>query len=438
MCTHVLAAARAVAVVLAPVLLAAGVLALPAAVPAAPITGAVNTAAPLRAGPTAATASYGIGAPISFRLFPADNAWNTPVDMLPLDPDSATYIAHMAPGTGLHPDFGTKWEGADIGIPYVVVTGNQAKVPIHFVEYGDESDPGPYPVPANAPVEGVGGPYADGDRHVLVLDPDHQKLYELYHAVRQPDGSWNAGSGAIWDLTSDKLRPAGWTSADAAGLPILPGLARYDEIVTEGVLDHALRFTVSDTQRKYLYPATHYASDSTDPSLPPMGLRVRLRASFDVSGFPPEVQVILLGLKKYGMMVADNGADWYVGGAPDPRWDDEALHTLEKVRGSDFEVVDSRALQPGVFYVALKSTATARHGRVWSRRGAVFDPSGTQWTATVSYGDGSASRDLTLDAAKTFSLAHRYRRAHHLYTVTVTVRDDRGLTAIAHVRVRVR
>jgi hypothetical protein len=293
-------------------------------------------------------------------------------------------------------------------------------------------------VPGNAPVEGAGGPYADGDRHVLVLDADNQKLYELYNAVKQPDGSWNAGSGAIWDLTSNKLRPAGWTSADAAGLPILPGLARYDEIVGEGVLDHALRFTVSETQRKYLYPATHYASSSTDPALPPMGLRVRLKAGFDISGFPPEVQVILRGLKKYGMMVADNGSDWYVGGAPDSRWNDDALHTLARVAGSDFEVVDSRALRPGAFYVALKSTATVRHGRVWSRRGSVFDPSGSRWTATVSYGDGSARRNLVVTSAKTFSLAHRYRHAHHRYRVTVTACDDRGLIAIAHVRVRVR
>ena len=417
-------------------LVAAATLA-PAAL-AAPVSGALATNAALRAGATAATAAYGIGAPIPFRLFPVDNAWNAPVDQLPLDPDSAAYIAHMSPGTGLHPDFGTVWEGAAIGIPYVVVSGAQARVAIHFVEYGDESDRGPYPVPGSAPVEGAGGSLADGDRHVLVLDADNQKLYELYHAVKQPDGSWNAGSGAIWDLTSDKLRPAGWTSADAAGLPILPGLARYDEIVTEGVLDHALRFTVSETQRKYLYPATHYASDSTDPSLPPMGLRVRLKAGFDVGGFPPAVQVVLRGLKKYGMMVADNGSDWYVGGAPDARWDDDALHTLDQVKGSDFEVVDSRALQPGAFYVALTSTATVRHGRAWSRRGSVFDPSGSRWTATVSYGDGSARRDLTLTAARTFSLAHRYGRAHHRYTVTVTVRDDRGLTAIAHVRVRVR
>jgi hypothetical protein len=427
------AAALAAAALVVPV---SAILAGPAA--GGPVSGSFAATTPLRAGATAATASYGIGAPIPFRLFPADNAWNAPVDKLPLDPGSSTYIAHMSPGTGLHPDFGTKWEGADIGIPYVVVSGAQAKVPIHFVEYGGESDAGPYPVPGNAPVEGAGGGYADGDRHVLVLDADGQRLYELYHAVKQPDGSWNAGSGAIWDLTSNELRPAGWTSADAAGLPILPGLARYDEIVTEGVLDHALRFTVSETQRKYLYPATHWASSSTDSSLPPMGLRVRLKAGFDISGFPPEVQVILRGLKKYGMMVADNGSDWYVGGAPDTRWDDDALHSLGRVKGSDFEVVDSRALRPGAFFVALKSTAAVRHGRVWSRRGSVFDPTGSSWTATVNYGDGSARRSLTVTPSKTFSLAHRYRHARHRYTVSVTVRDDRGRTATAHVRVRVR
>ena len=237
--------------------------------------------------PPSRAAAYGDGAAIPFLLLPADNPWNTPVDSLPLDPNSADYIAHMSPATGLHPDFGTVWEGARIGIPYIVVPGTQPKVPIHFTAYGAESDPGPYPVPSNAPVEGTGGPYEDGDRHVLVLDADHQMLYELYHAYRQADGSWNADSGAVFDLTTNALRPDGWTSADAAGLPILPGLARYDEIVGEGVLDHALRFTVADTQRAYVYPATHFASDSEDADLPPMGLRVRLRADFDVSGFPP-------------------------------------------------------------------------------------------------------------------------------------------------------
>ena len=189
------------------------------------------------------------------------------------------------------------------------VSGTQKKVPVSF-DYADKSDPGPYPIPSDAPIEG--GPSSDGDRHVLVLDVDHQVLYELYAAYPQSDGSWQAGSGAVFDLGSNALRPAGWTSADAAGLPILPGLVRYDEAVTDGVIDHALRFTVARTQKAYIYPATHYASDSTDPDLPPMGLRVRLKAGFDISGFSPEVQVILQALKTYGMMVADNGSDWYV------------------------------------------------------------------------------------------------------------------------------
>ena len=349
-------------------------------------------AAPSRA------AAYGDGAAIPFLLLPAGNPWNTPVDTLPLDPNSAGYIAAMSPSTGLHPDFGTVWEGARIGIPYVVVPGTQPKVPIHFTDYGDESDPGPYPVPPDAPVEGTGGPYADGDRHVLVLDADTRMLYELYHAYRQGDGSWNASSGAVFDLKSNALRPDGWTSADAAGLPILPGLARYDEIVEEGVLDHALRFTVGDTQRAYVYPATHFASDSTDPDLPPMGLRVRLRADFDVSGFPPVVQTILRGLKKYGMMVADNGADWYVGGAPDSRWDDDALHSLERVTGGDFEVVDSRALLPGVFYVSLPASATAKEGARWTHAGGFFDGAGASWTATAGYGDGGPDEPLAVTA----------------------------------------
>ena len=227
--------------------------------------------------------------------------------------------------TGLHPDFGTTWDGAPNGIPYVTVSRTQKTVAVSF-EYADESDPGPYPIPSDAPIEG--GPRSNGDRHVLVLDTDNQKLYELFAAYPQSNGSWKAGSGAVFDLTSNATRPAGWTSADAAGLPILPGLVRYDEAVTKGVIDHALRFTVADTQDTYLYPATHEASDSSDPDRPPMGLRVRLKASFDISSFPPEVRVILQALKTYGMMVADNGSNWYVSGAPDQHWSDDDLSTL--------------------------------------------------------------------------------------------------------------
>ena len=385
---------------------------------------------------------YGAGAAIPFLLLPADNPWNTPVDSLPLDPDSADYIAHMDPSTGLHPDFGTRWQGAAIGIPYVVVRGTQPKVAIHFTAYGDESDPGPYPVPADAPVEGAGGPYADGDRHVLVLDADDKVLYELYHAYKQADGSWDADSGAVFDLKTNALRHDGYTSADAAGLPILPGLARYDEIVGEGVLDHALRFTVSKTQRAHVYPATHDAGSTDSPDYPPMGLRVRLRSDFDISGFPPVVQTILKGLKRYGMMVADNGADWYVGGAPDPRWDDDALHQLDGVTGADFEVVDSRKLQAGAFYVSLPATATVREGARWSLSGGFFAGAGASWTATADYGGGAGPEPLALTAGgegltRGFALARTWPDDGR-HAVRVAVTDELARSASATVDVSVR
>jgi hypothetical protein len=269
------------------------------------------------------------------QVFPPDNPWNQDISGLPVHPNSAHYLASMGLENGLHADFGTVWEGAPIGIPYVVVRSDQPKVPVQF-DYADESDPGPYPIPPDPPIEG--GPNADGDRHILIVDIDHKLLYELYAAYPTVAG-WTAGSGAIFDLTSDALRPAGWTSADAAGLPIFPGLVRYDEVVQRGAIAHALRFTVRRTQRAYVSPARHFASDDRDPDRPPMGLRVRLRVDFDLSGFSRNVQVILRALKKYGMFVADNGSDWYVSGAPDPRWDDAELHTLDQVQGHDFEVV---------------------------------------------------------------------------------------------------
>ena len=278
--------------------------------------------------------SFGIDVPVTFRLFPATNAWNTDISQYPLHPLSGNFIASIGSLTSLHPDFGTVWNGAPNGIPYVVVPGNQPLVPVSF-DYADESDPGPYPIPPDAPIEGGAG--STGDRHILILDPAHLKLYELYDA-QNLGSSWHAGSGAVFDLTSNALRPDRWTSADAAGLPMLPGLVRYDEVAA-GVIDHALRFTVSSTQRGFIHPATHYASSNTDPSLPPMGLRLRLKASYDISGFPASVQVILRALKKYGMIVADNGTSWYISGAPDPRWSDDELHTLSQVPGSAFEAV---------------------------------------------------------------------------------------------------
>jgi hypothetical protein len=270
------------------------------------------------------------------RPFPNDNPWNTVITGAAVDPNSSTLIASCG-ARGLHPDFGTVWDGAPNGIPYIVVHSSQAKVPVSF-DYADESDPGPYPIPSNAPIEG--GASSDGDRHVLVVDVDAWKLYELYDAHPVNGGqSWTAGSGAIFDLNSDALRPAGWTSADAAGLPIFPGLVRYDEAVEQGQINHALRFTCPTTRKAYVSPARHYASSDTSSALPPMGMRVRLKSSFDTTSFSPTVRTILRAMMQYGMLVADNGSGWYVSGAPDSRWSDDDLATLSRVPSSAFEVV---------------------------------------------------------------------------------------------------
>ncbi|HMJ02979.1 MAG TPA: hypothetical protein VK506_08550 [Conexibacter sp.] len=276
-------------------------------------------------------------------LFPADNAWNRRVDQLPRTANSATLIRSIGLDAGFHADFGSGlWDGGPIGIPYTVVDGGQRRVPVRF-GYGDESDPGPYPVPPNAPIEG--GRDADGDRHVLVVDSSACKLYELYDAHPLDAGrSWRAGSGATWDLRSNRLRTKGWTSADAAGLPILPGLARYDE-VAQGAIRHALRFTAPRTRTSFVWPARHQAGSSSDPSLPPMGLRVRLKGGASLRGLPPQARVIAIAMKRYGLMLADNGSPWYVTGAPHPRWDNDQLHALDRLSGRDFEVVDGAALR---------------------------------------------------------------------------------------------
>lgn len=273
-----------------------------------------------------------------YRPFPDDHEINRDVSGDTVDPNSAAYIASMSSGSRqfLHPDFGTVWEGRNIGFSYVVVPGTQPRVPMSFL-YSSESEPGPYPIPANAPIEG--GQNATGDRHVLVIDRDNQKLYELFMAYPNSDGSWRADSGAVWDLKSGADRPSGWTSADAAGMPIYPTLVRYDEVMVEKEIRHALRFTTSKTQAAHVYPARHHASTSTDPNRPPMGARVRLKASYDISWASPPAQVILRAMKKYGMILADNGMDWMVSGAHDMRWDDSKLGDLKKVPGSAFEVV---------------------------------------------------------------------------------------------------
>ena len=265
-------------------------------------------------------------------VFPADNAWNTNVANAPLHANSANYIKNILDNGGdyLHADFGGDGE---YGIPYVTVAGNQPTVPTTFFDWPEESDPGPYPIPLQAPVEG------GSDRHVLTVDRDHCVLYELFNASRSGSG-WAASNGAKWDLTSNTLRPIGWTSADAAGLPIFAGLARFDEVAS-GHIDHALRVTVNATQKGFVLPATHYASSNTDPNRPPMGLRLRLRADYNISGFHGQSRVILEAMKKYGLIVADNGSNWFITGAADSRWDDDDLNQLKTVPGSAFEVVDT-------------------------------------------------------------------------------------------------
>jgi len=264
-------------------------------------------------------------------VFPASNPWNRRVDRLPVAPDSDALLRSIGLDAPVHADFGSGlWEGRPIGIPYNVVRAGRPRVRVRF-EYADESDRGPYPIPPRPKVEG------GSDHHLLIVDRSDCRLYELGGAERTASG-WRAFAGAVWSLRSNALRPAGWTSADAAGLPILPGLARYDEVAA-GAIEHALRFTAPRTRRAWVAPARHYASDSTDPSLPPMGLRVRLRASFDTRGFPRQARIVLEALKRYGMILADNGSPWYVTGAPDPRWSNDDLHSLGRVHGSDFEVV---------------------------------------------------------------------------------------------------
>jgi hypothetical protein len=277
-------------------------------------------------------------------VFPANNAWNERVDKLPVSADSAELISSIGLGSPVHADFGSgKWDGGPIGIPFDVVSRKTPGSRVSF-EYADESNRVRYPIPRNVQIEG--GAQATGDRHAILVDKSTCRLYELYDLRRTSHG-WTAGSGAVWNLRSNHLRPAGWTSADAAGLPMFPGLARWDE-VARGSIDHALRFTVPETRRAYVYPARHYASSSNDPSLPPMGLRVRLKASVNVSSFPRQARVVLRALQRYGMILADNGSPWYISGAPNRHWNNDDLHSLGRLTGADFEVVNTSSLpEPG-------------------------------------------------------------------------------------------
>jgi hypothetical protein len=301
-------------------------LALTAALAAALVVPGTLTAAP----PTVA------GCPV----FPSSNVWNKRVDKLPKHKRSKQIVKAIGANAYVHADFGSGlWDGGPIGIPVTVVDDSEPKSLVDFL-YDDESDAGPYPIPSDVLIEG--GDDADGDRHAIIVDRDSCTLYELFNLRPDP---WEAGSGAIWNLRSNKLRPRGWTSADAAGLPILPGLARYAE-VRRGAIKHALRFTVERSRRAFVYPARHVASSYTSRNLPPMGLRLRLRSNFPVGSFPYQARVVLRALKRYGMIVADNGSSWYISGVPDDRWSNDQLHTLHRVKGSDFRVVDTSKLRP--------------------------------------------------------------------------------------------
>lgn len=293
---------------------------------------------------SSATLAHPIPEAPECQIFPPDNAWNVPVDDLPIAENSDAIIQSIGLNKGLHADFGSgTYAGERIGIPITFANSDTPRKKITFY-HQDESDPGPYPIPRNVKIEGDPDPQPGNDRHALILEKDECKVYEIYH-LKKKDGVWRGASGAIWDLNSNELRPEGWTSADAAGLSILPGLARYSDF-TAGSIDHALRFAVEHSREAYIYPATHEAGESDDPNLPPMGLRVRLKANFDISGFGPQTQVVLQALKTYGMIVADNGTDWFITGAPNPNWDNDELHDLEDVLGENFEVVDTSSMEP--------------------------------------------------------------------------------------------
>jgi hypothetical protein len=337
-------------------------------------------------------------------VLPANNIWNTPVDTLPVLANSTTMVTTIGANTGFHADFGSgTWDGGPIGIPFVTVTGAQTKYPATFL-YDDESDPGPYAVPLNAPIEGGSG--SDGDRHAIALDTTNCILYELYRAF--PGSShWTADSGAIYDLKSNALRPSTWTSADAAGLPIMPGLVTYEEVAS-GEIKHAIRFTVPQSRRAFVWPARHYASSLTGTQYPRMGERFRLKAGFDISTFPADVQVILRAMKKYGIIMADNGSAWYISGKPDSRWNNDNLSTLSRLKGSSFEAVDDTVLQisadsgeakqAGVAVMVTPASATVRAGRSKGFTATVTGAAGGV-TWSVNNVPGGNTTVGTIDAA---------------------------------------
>ena len=373
--------------------------------------------------------STGQGASLNgFRPFPADNLWNQNIASAAVDPNSDAIINFIGSSVGLHPDFGSgEYQGSSMGIPYIVVSGTQSLVPINFTAYGDESDPGPMPVPATAPIEGYPNP-GNGDRHVLVIDNANCFLYELYSSYPNNDGSWNAGSAAVWDLLNGEQRPWTWTSADAAGLPIFPGLIRYDEVAS-GKIQHAIRFTLPQSQAAMIPPASHWAATSSNSLAAPMGMRLRLKASYDISSFSANVQVILTALQQYGMIMADNGSALYLSGAPDDRWDNNDLHNLSQVPASAFEVVQMnpvytaanvpQGVAPAISSFTASSSSVSAGTQVtlsWQASGASY--------YVVSPGAGAVrggSVSVTPSQTTTYTLdaTNQYGRTTASLTVTV-------------------
>ncbi len=393
--------------------------------PSGPTGGTGGTGTP-GASSDCSAMSVGAGASLGgFRPFPNDSPWNLDVSNVPVDANSTAIINFIGSTNTLHPDFGAgQYQGSNIGIPYTVVDGTQTLANINFTAYGDESDPGPMPIPANAAIEGDPAP-GTGDRHVLVLDKDNCFLYELYSSYPGSAGAWNADSAAVWDLLTNEQRPWGWTSADAAGLPIFPGLARYDEVAA-GVITHAIRFTLPQSRAAIVPPASHFASNSTNASAPPMGMRLRLKASYDISSFPASVQVILTAMKKYGLIMADNGSAMYISGAPDSRWDNNALHTLSQVPVSAFEVVQMNPVYtsvnlpqgaaPAISSFTAGSPAAGKVTLSWVATGASY--------FVVSPGLGavrgtSAAVSPSATTVYTLYATNQYGRTSAMVTVTV-------------------
>ena len=383
---------------------------------------------PLYAQNSCSSLSLGRGASLNgFIPFPSDNAWNQDISSASVDPNSDALINFIGASTPMHPDFGAGlYGGSTIGVPYVVMSGSPF-VNIHFTAYGSESDPGPMPVPHNAPIEGYPHP-GNRDRHVLVLDRDNCWLYELYHSYPQKDGSWEADSAAVWDLLNDEQRPYTWTSADAAGLPVFPGLARYDEVAS-GQIQHALRFTLQYSRQAFTPPASHWAPTSTNALAAPMGMRLRLKASYDISSFPPQAKVILAALKQYGMIMADNGSSMYVSGDPDNRWSNDDLGSLKQVPASAFEVIRMDPIYtpanvpqgkaPAITsFTATPPTSHAGHPVIlnWNATGASYFVVSPQVGAVR--GD-TVSVYPTVTTTYTLDATNQYHRSKKKVTVTI-------------------